>query len=116
MNRVCSLHNEYCPDGKCKWCEPVAAEPETRAAVLAKTMETDAFKSIWAGFDFLSAFRPTSRPALSVTAGTAGPITFQQHAADARAHQRAMGAALGQQQAANAQGLAAWLPDDWKAP
>jgi hypothetical protein len=27
MNRVCSLHNEYCPDGKCKWCEEPQAAP-----------------------------------------------------------------------------------------
>lgn len=28
MSHVCSIHEEYCPDDTCRWCESPAATPD----------------------------------------------------------------------------------------
>lgn len=30
--RVCERHNEWCPDGECRWCEPEPAKPRPGGA------------------------------------------------------------------------------------
>ena len=71
VGRVCSVHDEWCADGKCRWCEPPAERTFPRPQPCVLSMEPRSM-GVVTGIDLGKGVVTITAPATA----TASPVPF----------------------------------------